>query len=176
MRWMRIALSKALENKAAEAQVIDAAWRVYSARFEQARQHASTQDKAAKDAFESGAPAPLQLNQQKPAEVFAFLQRLRQQHRMAAEQAQALEQLLYDRLDERMDDLTARRTHRQMQKIIRHREERIRVEKERVEEEEREAARKKQALEAKRLRALQKEEQERQQAAVDNAASSTVTA
>ncbi|SPO20462.1 uncharacterized protein UTRI_00862_B [Ustilago trichophora] len=177
IRWARAALSKALENKAAEAQVIDAAWRVYSARFSKARQMLSAQDNSSEPApNDVETLAPLQLNDQKPNEVYAFLNRLRQQHRLAARQAQALEQLLYDRLDERLHDLTTRRSQRQAQRVLTHREQRIKAEQLKLEEEEREAARKAQAAEARRLRALQKEEQEKQQASAENASSHLETA
>lgn len=172
LRWIRSILSKALENKAAEAQVIDAAWRVYSARYSKTRQLASAQDTGNESAStELQDLEPLQLNDGKPNEIFAFLDRLRRQHKLASKQAQALEQLLYDRLDERMHDLITRRTQRQYQRVLNHREQRILAEKQRIEEEEREAARKAQAIEAKRLRALQKEQQEAQEASIDQSSS-----
>ncbi|SNX84170.1 uncharacterized protein MEPE_02878 [Melanopsichium pennsylvanicum] len=182
LRWIRTVLSKALENKAAEARVIDAAWRVYSLRNSKARQLVSAQDLGSEQALSDLVDlAPLQLNNQKPSEVYAFLHRLRQQHRLASKQAASLEQLLYDRLDERMRDLATRRTQKQMQRAISHREARLKFEQQKLEEAEEEAARKAQAAEARRTRALQKEEQEKQQATTDHASShlepaSTVTA
>jgi hypothetical protein len=92
--------------------------------------------------------------------VSAFLQRLRQQHRIAAKHAQSLEQLLYDRLDERLHDLSARRDAKQQQRQRAFRERRLEAEQQKLEEQEREAARKAQAAEARRLRALQKEQQQ----------------
>lgn len=174
LHWMRSALSKALENKAAEAQVIDAAYRVYNARFAKARRLASEQSPESKSEISSDDfqdLAPLRLQDQKPTEVYNFLHRLRQQHKLAARQAQALDQLLYDRLDDRLRDLKLRRTNRQMQRALSHREARLKAEQQKLEEEEREVQRKKQVAEVKRLRALQKEEQQSQQASVDNASS-----
>ena len=182
LRWIRSALSKALEIKAAEAQVIAAAWRVYSARHSKARQLASAQDVESNRASDELADlAPLQLNGQKTNEVYAFLHRLRQQHRLAARQAQALEQLLYERLDDRKQDLAQRRNHKKAQRVQMHREARLKAQQQQIEEAEREAARKAQAAEARRLRALQKEEQQTQQASANHATShldpaSTVTA
>lgn len=172
LRWIRAMLSKALENKVAEAQVIATAWQVYGARYHKARQLASNQDADSPSASdELQYFAPLQLNDQKPGEVFAFLNRLRQQHRLAHKQAQALEQVLYDKLDERLRGLAMGRNARQWQRARAHREERLRAEKQRLEDEEREAERKAQAAEGRRLRALQKEQQEAQQASNDNARS-----
>ncbi|TKY91002.1 hypothetical protein EX895_001001 [Sporisorium graminicola] len=172
LRWIRSILSRALENKSAEARMIDTAWQVYSARYSKTRQLVSAQEGGSAPASaDLHNLAPLKLNNGKPNEVFAFLHRLRQQHRLASKQAQALEQLLYDRLDERRQQLATRRTNRQMQRALGHREERLRAEKQRLEEEEREAARKAQAAEARRLRALQKEQQEAQQASADDTSS-----
>lgn len=172
LRWIRSVLSRALENKSAEARMIDTAWQVYSARYSKTRQLASAQEAGSEPASaDLHDLAPLKLNDQKPSEIFAFLNRLRQQHRLASKQAQALEQLLYDRLDERRQELATRRTSRQMQRALRHREARLQSEKQKLEEEEREAARKAQAAEARRLRALQKEQQEAHQASADNASS-----
>lgn len=170
LRWIRSTLSKALQNKAAEAQVIDAAWRVYSARFSKARDLIASRGSSAEpmlDDFEK--LAPLKLNDQKQSEIYDFLHRLRQQHRLAAVLAQGLEQLLYDRLDERLQDMAKRRKHKQLQRAHNHRERRLKAEQQRIEDEEREAARKAQAAEARRLRDLQKEEQQSLQASVDNA-------
>ncbi|CBQ68191.1 conserved hypothetical protein [Sporisorium reilianum SRZ2] len=175
LRWIRSVLSKALENKSAEARMISTAWQVYSARLSKTRQLAS-----AEEAGGEAAPAdlddlaPLKLNAEKPNEVLIFLHRLRQQHRLASKQAQALEQLLYDRLDERMQGLSARRTSRQMQRALNHREARLRAEKLKLEEAEREVAWKAQAAEAKRLRALEKEQHEAQQASVDSGTNSHI--
>ncbi|GAC99540.1 hypothetical protein PHSY_007142 [Pseudozyma hubeiensis SY62] len=172
LRWIRAMLSKALENKIAEAQMIATAWQVYSARYSKARQLASRQDADSPSASDELQDfAPLQLNDQKPGEIFAFLNRLRQQHRLAHKQAQALEQVLYDKLDERLRGLATARNARQWQRARAHREERLRAEKQRLEDEEREMERKAQAAEARRLRALQKEQQEAQQASTDHARS-----
>lgn len=169
LRWVRSILSKALENKSAEARMIDTAWQVYSARYSRTRQLASAQEAGSEPASaDLHDLAPLKLDEKKPNEIFALLHRLRQQHRLASKQAQALEQLLYDRLDERRQELATRRLSRQMQRALSHREERMRAEKQRIEEEEREAARKAQAAEARRLRALQKEQQEAQEASGDS--------
>ncbi|KAJ1029955.1 hypothetical protein NDA16_000868 [Ustilago loliicola] len=170
LRWIRSTLSKALQNKAAEAQVIDAAWRVYSARFSKARELVASSGSTTEPKLDDLEDlAPLKLNDQKQSEVYTFLHRLRQQHRLAARQAQGLEQLLYDRLDDRMHDLATRRNHKKMQRVYNHRERRLKAEQQRIEDEEREAARKTQAAEARRLRALQKEEQQSLQASADNA-------
>lgn len=174
LRWIRSALSRALANKAAEAQVIDTAYLVYNARFAKARQFASVKGPEQQGLDELQDLAPLQVNDQKPAEVFAFLSLLRRQHLLAAKQAQALEQLLYDRLDERVRDLSLRRTRRQMERALGHREERLRVQQQKLEEEEMELQRKKQAAEARRIRALQKEEQSNAENHLE--ATSTVTA
>ncbi|KAJ1587220.1 hypothetical protein NDA12_003529 [Ustilago hordei] len=170
LRWIRSILSKALQKKAAEVKLIDAAWRVYSARFSKARELVTSQDSTAKPKLSDlEGLEPLKLNDQKQSEIYAFLNRLRQQHRLAARQAQGLEQLLYDRLDERMQDLAARRNRKKMQRVNNHREQRIVAEQQRIEEEELEAARKAEAAEARRLRALQKDEQQSLQTSADNA-------
>ena len=172
LRWIRSILSKALENKAAEARLVDTAWQVYKARLSKSRQLVAAQQASSESSLDDmEGLAPLQLNDQKPDEVLAFLHRLRKQHRLASKQAQALEQLLYDRLDERIHDLATRRNSRQMQRVLNHRQERLKAEKQRLEDEEREATRKAQAAESRRLRALQKEQQEAQQASADNASS-----
>ena len=44
LRWIRSVLSKALEHRSTEVKVIDAAYRVYSARFAKARQSASSRE------------------------------------------------------------------------------------------------------------------------------------
>lgn len=169
LRWLRSTLSKALEIKAAEAKMIDTAWQIYSARYSKARQLASAQESGDLSPSDNMQDlAPLQLNDQKSNEIFAFLHRLRLQHRLATKQSQALEQLLYDRLDERLRNLATRRNTRQKQRALAHREERLRAEKQRLEDQEREAARKVQAAEARRLRALQKDQQAAQQASDDN--------
>lgn len=162
LRWVRGMLSKALEIKIAETQVIDAAWRVYRSRFSKTRQNTSAAPASAGEhaSAESDSSASLQSNGQGRAEVSAFLQRLRQQHRIAAKHAQSLEQLLYDRLDERLHDLSARRDAKQQQRQRAFRERRLEAEQQKLEEQEREAARKAQAAEARRLRALQKEQQQ----------------
>uniref|UniRef100_V5GL66 Uncharacterized protein n=1 Tax=Kalmanozyma brasiliensis (strain GHG001) TaxID=1365824 RepID=V5GL66_KALBG len=172
LRWVRSILAKALENKAAEAQVIDAAWRTYSARFAKARQLAAAQKSGNEPALEGLQDLePLRLNEGRPNEVHAFLKLLRQQHRLASKQAQELEWLLYDRLDERLHDLATNRTRRKIQRVLNHREQKVRAERDRFEEQEREIARKKQAIEARRLRELQKQQQEAQEASVDQSSS-----
>ncbi|PWY97320.1 hypothetical protein BCV70DRAFT_202975 [Testicularia cyperi] len=184
LRWIRGVVSVALENKIAEAKILDAAWRTYGTRLQKTHaKHAKSLmtegaqladihgDSSTAEQDPSSDLPPLALKSQSPSEVHAFLHRLRSQYRLATRQAQALEQMLYDRLDDRVTHLAQRRNVRYKNKIQAEREAMLQAEKDKLEQAEREATRKAQAAEARRLRALEKDQQDQ---SADLATSSNV--